>query len=333
MLTKGAVGNLVNRYKAVLRKCNLINTFGSLAVASMLVLGGAGAADAVPFYEKNNYGGYTVTSDKIGDGSTSNDTFTIILDTPEVDNLNNQAGGISANNTSVTISGYKDFSISGSSGKMTYLDGKPNGKQHAMYANTGTLTIKDVANISIGTKDKPADASALSVADAGHVNINVDNFFANSTQHAIAIQSEADNCSITITVSDELNINSSNTAIANHEKYGNSTGNNIMKLSAKNISLSGASGIMSYGGMITASASQNMNITGTYAVYGYGGDINLSATQDLDITASSDSGYAVIAMIGSDIEIRAKNFSAEGLYALYIDNQSSITINADNSVV
>ena len=47
MLTKGAIGNLINRYRAVLKKCNLINTFGSLAVASMLVLGGAGVAGAV----------------------------------------------------------------------------------------------------------------------------------------------------------------------------------------------------------------------------------------------------------------------------------------------
>jgi len=46
MLTKGAIGNLINRYKAVLKKCHLINTFGSLAVASMLVLGGAGVAGA-----------------------------------------------------------------------------------------------------------------------------------------------------------------------------------------------------------------------------------------------------------------------------------------------
>ena len=46
MLTKGAIGNLVNRYRAVLKKCNLINAFGSLAVASMLVLGGAGVASA-----------------------------------------------------------------------------------------------------------------------------------------------------------------------------------------------------------------------------------------------------------------------------------------------
>lgn len=39
--TRGAIGNLINRYRAVLKKCHLLNTFGSLAVASMLVLGGA----------------------------------------------------------------------------------------------------------------------------------------------------------------------------------------------------------------------------------------------------------------------------------------------------
>ena len=44
MLTRGAIGNLVNRYRAVLKKCHLINTFGSLAVASMLVAGGAAVA-------------------------------------------------------------------------------------------------------------------------------------------------------------------------------------------------------------------------------------------------------------------------------------------------
>ena len=39
--TRGAIGNLINRYRAVLKKCHLLNTFGSLALASMLVLGGA----------------------------------------------------------------------------------------------------------------------------------------------------------------------------------------------------------------------------------------------------------------------------------------------------
>ena len=45
-LTKGAIGNLINRYKAVLKKCHLMNTFGSLAVAGMLVMGGAATAGA-----------------------------------------------------------------------------------------------------------------------------------------------------------------------------------------------------------------------------------------------------------------------------------------------
>lgn len=48
MLTKGAIGNLINRYRAVLEKCRLMNVFGSLAVASMLVMGGAGVAGAEP---------------------------------------------------------------------------------------------------------------------------------------------------------------------------------------------------------------------------------------------------------------------------------------------
>lgn len=57
-LTKGAIGNLINRYKAVLKKCHLMNTFGSLAVAGMLIVGGAGVAVAtedVALEGKNNY--------------------------------------------------------------------------------------------------------------------------------------------------------------------------------------------------------------------------------------------------------------------------------------
>ena len=44
--TRGAIGNLINRYRAVLKKCHLLNTFGSLALAGMLVLGGASVSMA-----------------------------------------------------------------------------------------------------------------------------------------------------------------------------------------------------------------------------------------------------------------------------------------------
>ena len=53
-LTKGAIGNLINRYKAVLKKCHLLNVFGSLAVAGMLIMGGAGVAVAEGSWTKPN---------------------------------------------------------------------------------------------------------------------------------------------------------------------------------------------------------------------------------------------------------------------------------------
>ncbi|WP_446424864.1 hypothetical protein, partial [Mailhella sp.] len=63
MLTKGAIGNLVNRYKAVLAKCNLINTFGSLAVAAALVLGSAGVANADWYPEDGRPAGKNVPNE------------------------------------------------------------------------------------------------------------------------------------------------------------------------------------------------------------------------------------------------------------------------------
>lgn len=69
MLTKGAIGNLVNRYRAVLKKCRIMNVFGSLAAVGMLVMGGAGMADArtvlAPGEEK------TITGERIAGESSS----------------------------------------------------------------------------------------------------------------------------------------------------------------------------------------------------------------------------------------------------------------------
>ena len=56
-LSKGAYCNLINRYRAVLKKCHLLNTFGSLAVAAMLVMGGASAVQAAPEETWLGYGG------------------------------------------------------------------------------------------------------------------------------------------------------------------------------------------------------------------------------------------------------------------------------------
>lgn len=63
ILSKNAVGNLINRYKAVLGKCRLINTFGSLALAAALTLGGAGLAVADPNPQEPGYWTGDVTVD------------------------------------------------------------------------------------------------------------------------------------------------------------------------------------------------------------------------------------------------------------------------------
>ncbi|WP_337397964.1 hypothetical protein, partial [Desulfovibrio sp.] len=122
-LTKGAIGNLINRYKAVLKKCHLMNTFGSLAVAGMLVMGGAGMAvagaaittgqdfknavtNAKPgdtitlgqdikeglgavFEEKTvtvDFGGHTYTgySDSVGSPGTETQLFQLLKESPTV---------------------------------------------------------------------------------------------------------------------------------------------------------------------------------------------------------------------------------------------------------
>lgn len=62
-LTKGAIGNLINRYTAVLKKCHLMNTFGSLAVAGMLVMGGAGVAAGAADVALGAGGPYTATDE------------------------------------------------------------------------------------------------------------------------------------------------------------------------------------------------------------------------------------------------------------------------------
>ena len=66
-LTKGAIGNLINRYRAVLKKCHLLNVFGSLAVAGMLVMGGAAAAGAATATAKILINGtdYTDTAESV----------------------------------------------------------------------------------------------------------------------------------------------------------------------------------------------------------------------------------------------------------------------------
>ena len=117
-LTKGAIGNLINRYKAVLKKCHLMNTFGSLAVAGMLIMGGAGmavAADDVALKGKNDY------------SSTKN---------PEVNHL---MGGWLVNNAETAKEAHGDITLTVKGGKISEIIGGSYPK--GLAANGDSLLI------------------------------------------------------------------------------------------------------------------------------------------------------------------------------------------------
>ena len=94
--TKGAIGNLLNRYRAVLKKCHLLNTFGSLAVAGLLVMGGAGVAGAADVVKPDAIISYT------GSDFLSNDTLVDSDGTFTIKNQDAESGTISINATGQT---------------------------------------------------------------------------------------------------------------------------------------------------------------------------------------------------------------------------------------
>ena len=96
MLTKGAIGNLVNKYRAVLKKCRLLNLFGTLALTGALTVGAAGMAGATN-PASTPWDGETVT---IGTGETKsvNVLFDSVTD-------KDQSGGKNVATTTLTIDG------------------------------------------------------------------------------------------------------------------------------------------------------------------------------------------------------------------------------------
>ena len=123
-LSQGAYCNLSNRYRAVLKKCHLLNTFGSLAVAAMLVMGGASAAQAAP--------------EEMGLGNGGNVPVSSLADTE----AENTTGGADSKTSTVNTSGIaqvtddeNEIGISGTS-KSVLLKGA------AIELNaTGTLVL------------------------------------------------------------------------------------------------------------------------------------------------------------------------------------------------
>ena len=202
-LTKGAIGNLINRYKAVLKKCHLMNTFGSLAVAGMLVMGGAGmavAADDVALEGKNNYssktdpnvnhlmGGWLVKED-----TTTEATGDITLDV-KGGTISEIIGGsyVKANSAfnGTLTHGTITTTIEGTTSSQFVVGGSKIANSENAHLKTGdiSLTIKGGTfgqkdggkntdyELVMGGNYLKADLNAndTSKAEAGHITVNID---------------------------------------------------------------------------------------------------------------------------------------------------------------
>ena len=161
-LTKGAIGNLINRYKAVLKKCHLMNTFGSLAVAGMLVMGGAGMAVAAdPDWgtaDKPNTTGYTWTGKKevthTDDVYITANNKRAALAAYQYESWNNECGTISLGSDSATIS---INSTNGTYGVIVFDSSAPAHSTKLQLDLTGK-------NINISAQNDSGKATALHVS-------------------------------------------------------------------------------------------------------------------------------------------------------------------------
>ena len=218
-LTKGAIGNLINRYKAVLKKCHLMNTFGSLAVAGMLVMGGAGmavAADAqdVALGSGDQYnseqganhlmGGWLVNTPETAEKAQGDITLTVnggkiseIIGGSYAKGLTASGGSlltVTHGNITTTISGDQTFSaefvVGGS--KVAGGDGAnlKTGKTTLTIEN-GTFGKEDKTNdyelVMGGNYAKTAGSSKLTAAtDGSSVTVNDGTFHASVVGGSVA---------------------------------------------------------------------------------------------------------------------------------------------------
>ncbi|MBR5882370.1 MAG: hypothetical protein IKY97_02700, partial [Mailhella sp.] len=205
MLTKGAIGNLVNRYKAVLRNCNLINTFGSLAVASMLVLGGAGVAGAAEIAGVSNqekvWGSQSayLTS---GENTISSTEFAGNEVTVAPSSTANTGGGAVYSSATLTIT---NTTFSKNIAKYD-TDGGVYSRMTggAIFANGGSLTIND----STFTENESNNGGALTAHGVSSISIKNTTFSGNMGGNGGAIylrnsgNTEFENCTFSGNISE-----------------------------------------------------------------------------------------------------------------------------------
>ena len=131
MLTKGAIGNLVNKYRAVLKKCRLLNIFGTLVLTGALTVGAAGMAGAVPYDQTGDF-----TAGTSYDSTSGGASDTVVV---------TKADGAITGTGTVTIDAAKGLEINGvsSAGKLSVGDSQGMTVNNGLKLAAGDATTND----------------------------------------------------------------------------------------------------------------------------------------------------------------------------------------------
>ena len=154
MLTKGAIGNLINRYRAVLEKCRLMNVFGSLAVASMLVMGGAGVAEAEPITTGEGF--KTAVTD-----AEAGETITL------GQNIEQGLGAVFKQNVTVDFAGHTYTAYAGSVGSTG-----TESQLFQLLKDSGAVTLK---NGTLDVASPTAESGKFKMVLQNYCNLTLEN--------------------------------------------------------------------------------------------------------------------------------------------------------------
>lgn len=184
MQTKGAIGNLINRYRAVLKKCNLLNTFGTLAIASAIAMSGVSAASAADIAANENNpandyelvlgsGADNVTTNKGGEftiNAVSGGTSGVTAGTATIGAAQANADG-SFNATKVTLNdnlGTGDLTVDASKANAELVIAPETVYTVTGAANNGaSVTLKGTADQNVGLPNFVAGNAAKLTVDEG----------------------------------------------------------------------------------------------------------------------------------------------------------------------
>ncbi len=341
MQTKNATGNLVNRYKAVLKKCALLNVFGSLALVSLCC--------ASPAFALENPSGTTIgilETFNQSDTLTNNGTLTGEAKTVTFYDIDPSGQPMpvtftapvgmlghatDAGDFSFTLKNTGTIAFEGVGGMAVFSQ---NGNH--LLENTGTIELTSADDINGITGDilsgtlKAINSGTITItsgvnaegmyleADAGTVTL-VNSGTVDATSDANADGMDADNGNDTTT---KLYLTNEVDAVLRVESFVGSNVATFESANATGINADENAVIVNNGKIkVTSNATSNINMQGfPIAIAGIKADDNAQVTNTGKIKVTSSDIYAFGMIVGNNSTVSnigciklsaSKGFSAE----------------------